>query len=63
MPACGLAVQEFTQTVKGTLPVAAVLLCPVRHLADRSGIQLADLLSAVAPRLNEVRALEIREML
>ena len=63
MPACGLAVQEVTQAAEGTLPVATVLLGPFRHLADRSGIQLADLLSAVASRLNEVRALEIGKML
>jgi hypothetical protein len=59
---CSLAIQEATQAAEGTLPVAAVLLGPLRHLANRNGIQLADLLSAVTPRLNEVRALKVGKM-
>ncbi|HEY1304828.1 MAG TPA: hypothetical protein VGF24_14795 [Vicinamibacterales bacterium] len=58
-----MAVQEIAQAAEGAVPVAAVLLGPLCHLADRYGIQLADLLSTIAARPNEIRALEIGQML
>ena len=58
-----MAVQEVTQTAEGAVPMAAVLLGPLRHLADRYGIQFADLLSTIASGPNEIRALETGQML